>query len=442
MDNVEKLLKNASSKDFNIPPKVEHRVNYTLNHKHKNKWKIYAKKLSTAIASIVIVLLGGISVYAAMGGTISGKPFSEFFNIKFPDEYENYKVNVEGKEIEKGETKIDLVSTVCDEGYTILEFNVKLSKEDREYLRLDENVVTEQDIKEAEQTGGSSFLQKSKDLKNTLEILFNTKVTLDNGNEVEDDANRYVIIDGKTYYPLHKQIVNKISDYEYKIFQLYFLTDKELQDKTEFTITLNNIKLGNIADYSNSESEEKMYLVNTHGNVRKIDIEGEFNINLSKKEASQNTKIIPVNDQKINYKNMVAEIEEIKITPLQIILKLKTTRNNLSLSELTNTRNKNYIGAINYKAYNENNEKLAMSYIETKRTITYQNGKVEEWARGDIGTYKDFYNAKMETIEYLIIEKKENISDILIKLIETQADFENGGEKDVELDNFKINIKE
>lgn len=442
MDNIEKILKDASNKEFNIPPKVEYRVNYTLNHKHKSKWKIYIKKLSTAIASIVIVLLGGISVYAAMGGTISGKPFSEFFNIKFPDEYENYKINVEGKEIEKGETKIDLVSTVCDEGYTILEFNVNLSKEDREYLRLDKNVVTEQDIKDAEQRGTSSFLQKNKDLKNTLQIMFNTKVTLDNGNEVEDDANRYVIIDGKTYYPLCKQIVNKISDYEYKIFQLYFLTDKELQDKTEFTITLNNIKLGNIADYTNSESEEKMYLANTHGNARKMDIEGEFNINLSKKEASQNTKIIPVNDQKIKYKNMVKEIEEIKITPLQIIVKLKTTRKNLSLSELSNTRNKNYIGAINYKAYNENNEKLAMSYIETKRTITYQNGKVEEWSRGDIGTYKDFYNAKMETIEYLIIEKKENLNDILIKLIETQVDFENGGEKYVELDNFKINIKE
>ena len=431
MDNIEKMLKDASNKDFNIPSKVEHRVNYTLSHKHKNKWKIYIKKLSTAIASIAIVLLGGISVYAAMGGTISGRPFSEFFNIKFPDEYENYKINVEGKEIEKGETKIDLVSTVCDEGYTILEFNVKLSKEDREYLRLDKNVVTEQDIKDAEERGTSGLLQQSKDLKNTLQIMFNTKVILDNGNEVEDDANRYVIIDGKTYYPLRKQIVNKISDYEYKIFQLYFLTDKELQDKTEFTITLNNIKLGNIADYSDSEPKEKMYLVNTHENARKIDIEGEFNINLSKKEASKNTKIIPVKDQKINYKNMVKEIEEIKITPLQIIVKLKTTRNNLSLSELSNTRNKNYIGAINYKAYNENNEKnekLTMSYIETKRTITYQNGKVEEWSRGDIGTYKDFYNAKMETIEYLIIE--------------SQVDFENGGEKYVELDSFKINIKE
>lgn len=424
MDNIEKRLEELGKKDFELPSKIEYRINYTLKNKKQNKWKLYFKKISTVIASFIIVLLGSITVYATIEGTITGKPFSKILNIKFPDEYEKYKINVEDKEIGNEETKIDLESTVCDDGYTILEFDVKLSKEDREYLRLDQNVITDEDIENAKENGLEHSLEKNKDLKNTIQIMFNTKVTLENGNEIEEDANRYVIIDGKTYYPLHKQIANKISDYEYKVFQLYFLTDKEIGDKTDFTLTLDNIKLGNIADYTNSETQEKIYLVNTNSNIRTKGIEGKFDIKLSKKEASKNTQIIPTENQKITYKNMTKEIEEIKMTPLQIIVKLKTTRNNLSLDELSNSQNKNHIGAINYTAYDENNEKLLIDYTETKRTITYQNGKVEEWARGDIGTYKSFYNAKMELTEYIIIEKKENMKNITINLLETQNDIE------------------
>ena len=39
---------------------------------------------------------------------------------KFSDQYEEYKVNVEGQELVNNETTIDLVSTACDDGYTIL----------------------------------------------------------------------------------------------------------------------------------------------------------------------------------------------------------------------------------------------------------------------------------------------------------------------------------
>ncbi len=52
--------------------------------------------------------------------------------------------------------------------------------------------------------------------------------------------------------------------------------------------------------------------------------------------------------------------------------------------------------------------------LETKRTITYSNGKQENWAIGDIGTYKDFNNAKLETIEYLIIEQRDDIASLKI----------------------------
>ena len=95
MNNIEDLLEKASKKDINIPPKIEYKIQYALKHKNKSNWGYSIKKLITIIASLVIVLIGSVSVYAAFGGTIAGKPIMEWIGIKFSDEYDNYKENVE-----------------------------------------------------------------------------------------------------------------------------------------------------------------------------------------------------------------------------------------------------------------------------------------------------------------------------------------------------------
>ena len=41
------------------------------------------KKLITVMASLVLIFVGGFSVYAAFGGTISGKPVIEWLGINF-----------------------------------------------------------------------------------------------------------------------------------------------------------------------------------------------------------------------------------------------------------------------------------------------------------------------------------------------------------------------
>ena len=81
--------------------------------------------------------------------------------------------------------------------------------------------------------------------------------------------------------------------------------------------------------------------------------------------------------------------------------------------------------------------------METKRTITYENGKTEEWAPGDIGTYKSFYNATMNLQDYVIIERNPEIKSIkLIPIIEELVRNSDGvlEAKDTELDNFMINL--
>lgn len=186
MEDIEKILKDASLKEFEIPPKVKFRIGYALNNKKKDNWRYHMKKLITVMASLVLIFVGGFSVYAAFGGTISGKPVIEWLGIKFSDQYEEYKVNVEGQELVNNETTIDLVSTACDDGYTIFEFDVKLSEKDKEYLRIGESIITEADLEAAKkvdesygkegQTANYDSLQKAKDTVNTIAIDFNTNL--------------------------------------------------------------------------------------------------------------------------------------------------------------------------------------------------------------------------------------------------------------------------
>ncbi len=418
---------------------------FSTHHYKSNKIKLISTHFLMAFLSLSIIFIGGISVYAAFGGTIGGKPVSEWFGIGFSDEYYKYKVNVENKqEIVYNETKIELVSTVCDDGFTILEFDVKLSKKDKEYLKLGELLFPEDVIEKArleyEQHenkvyyAGPSYktMLKQKDLVNTINIPFNEKLN-------EPGISRCnILIDNERKYAKNFQTIEKISDYEYKLYQLYFLTDKEIGNKTEFTITLHANSIQNIADISNYKSDNQMVILNIQENTRKIEIDGVFNVKVSKNNAIENTKIIKPTNAISKYKQMTKRVEEIKVTPLQTIVKVSTQINNVSLNSLSNRKNENYIGLIDYEIYDEDNNIINSIEYETKRIITYQNGKVEEWGTGDIGTFKDFYNATLNLTEYIIIEKSDNIQNI--KIVPVEKETLATGEKRNELQAIEINL--
>ena len=420
---------------------------FNTHHYKSNNIKSISTHFLMVFLSLSIIFIGGISVYAAFGGTIGGKPVSEWFGIGFSDEYYKYKVNVENKqEIVYNETKIELVSTVCDDGFTILEFDVKLSKEDKEHLKLGEPLFPEDVIEKARieyeqcknklyySPEGTSYktMLKEKDLVNTIKIPFNEKL-----NE-PGTLRCNILIDNERKYAKNFQTIEKISDYEYKLYQLYFLTDKEIGNKTEFTITLYANSIENIADISNYKSDNGMVTVNTPENMRSIEINGVFNVKVSKNSAIENTKIIKPINAISKYKQMTKRIEEIKITPLQIIAKVSTQINNVSLNSLSNRKNENHIGLIDYEVYDENNNIINSIEYETKRIITYENGKIEEWGTGDIGTFKDFYNATLNLTEYIIIEKHDNMQNIKIVPVEKETLVTE--EKRNELQAMEINI--
>ena len=448
MRDIEELLELSSKQDVKIPLKIEYRIQNTLKHKHKKQWKNYIKKFVTIMASIMVVFVGSISVYAAFGGTIGGKPVLEWIGIRFSDEYENYKVNVEGQEVAYNETKIDLVSTVCDEGFTILEFDVKLSKQDKEYLRLGESIITEEDIQQAKEIDEEQFnetgktpaynhLMEAKDTMNTVALIFFGQEQEEYGKTVYNPERTYnVIIDGEEMWTKTTQTVTKISDYEYKVYQLFLLTEDELEGKENFKISLNRVVLGNTGEKKKTESG--MQTINTANNARYINIGGEFEVEVSKEKALQNTNVIYPENAEVTYKKMTQKIEEVKVTPLQIIAKVSTTINDVSLQSLSSSWNEDHIGLIDFKVYDNNNQELSSCQYETKRVITYENGKTEEWATGDIGTFKDFENATMYLTEYIIIEKKEDVDSI--KIVPVEKNITDNGEEENTLGEMQVDI--
>ena len=452
MNEIDKIIKTKFQEDTYMPTSTQNIINQTLEQNKNTIIKKKAHKMNiinkiiTIITSIMAMLLGSVTVYAAVGGTIAGKPVIEWIGLGFSNEYENYKVNVEGQEVANKETTIDLVSTVCDDGFTILEFDVKLSKEDKEYLRLGESIITEEDIEQEKKKYKEEYniefdenhsgLMEFKGVTNTVELEFSSNF------EAPENQAYNILIDNQGYYIKGQQTTSKISEYEYKVYQMYFLTDKELNGKTNFKLTLKLDGINNIGNKDDYIGEKDFIILNTENNSRKIDTSGEFNVEVSKDKALENTKIVDVNCESAKYKGLTKSVDEVKVTPLQIIIKLKTQIDNVSLQSLSSTRNKDYIGIIDYNVYDTNGNKLNSFNIEKQRTITYSNGTTEEWAPGDIGTYKDFYGATMNLTEYIIIEKKDNIQGIKIVPTVREPDFssERYEEKNVDLTSFDINL--
>ena len=434
MKEIEKILEDFANKDIDIPDKIRYRIQYTLKNKEVSKNKIKLKKLVTVLSTVIITCVSGISVYAAFGGTISGKPVTEWLGIKFSNEYNEYQTTVEQQEVTYNNTSIDLVSTICDDGFTILEFDVKLSPEDREYLRLDKNIISEEEINKAEGIE-KEFLQQSKDVKNTIHLTFAQNNLENVDKSLTSLSNNFnIIIDNEEYWLRSRatQTVEKISDYEYKVYQLYFLSDKELNGKTEFTITLNNVILSNMAD--NIEYNNRK-ITNTANNLKYIKMEGNYTIPVSKTKTMKNTEVvIPEDYNKAVYNNITKKVEKVTITPLQFIAKITTEITNVSLKNLEDTESLNYIGLSDYKIYDDNDRKLISHNYEVERVIEYSNGEIEEWEIGDIQSDKEFENAILKLTEYVVIEKNDTEMLKILPIIQQTN-------KEINLDiiNVKVN---
>ena len=227
------MLKDNKEYLSEVYEKINNRLK-TSEIKHNKKLNF--KTATTVIASTIIVLGTSLTVYAALGGTIGGKPILDWFGIDFSDHYSEYVVPIQNESIETNGAKLSLINTVCDDGFITFEFDLFL------------------DEKAKSQLGNIKKLDWMSDAE-SLVISFNERAGISaHNNYIQIDGNIYDISSSKR----HQQVF-KISDYEYKIYQMYFLTDRELQGKTDFTVTLDNISIVNMNETKDFKTRVRSY---------------------------------------------------------------------------------------------------------------------------------------------------------------------------------------
>ena len=419
MKNIEDMLKNSYNERIEIPNKVEYRINYTLNKlgKQKNS-KFYFKKLSTIMASLILVIFSGLSVYAAFGGTINGENIFKWIGIKISNQqFNEYSKKIGEKIYSNGDTNVTLLSTFYDGDLALLEFDITLSDKDKNYLEIGQNVITDSYMNEnadenaidviidgkkltAQETKKIQAEQYQNEIIDKIWFSINNKEVSDkNGNSYIEGTynNNNIIINDKEYHLRHnaKQIIEKVNDYEYKIFQTYVLPKEDYQNVENLTLKLNNIEI----------ISNKTQLGDTQKRIHILD---NYEIKLQQnnyiKTLSNLNATNSINDNvKISQK-----IDYVSISPIQTTMKISTQMDNVNYEDLVNSNNENCIGQIDYKIYDEKNNVVSSYKVETKRKITYSDGSTEEWETDSVTPSKYFKNAKLELTQFLICEKCSN----------------------------------
>ena len=264
-------------------------------------------------------------------------PAFDWIGLKFSEQYVEYKQPVENQILAFENTSVELVSTLCNEGLTILEFDVKLSEEDYKKLKIDESVITDeflqqmeemkkktkdeiigelqQDVIEEEIQKGNyqitptdeqinkKYEERIKNIDKSIgerkNTLFTIALTLNNdqkGGTYNYDkfnpntdwyANLY--IDDTPYYVTSMQKLEKINKYEYKVYNFYLISDDILKNKNDFKITLKNNKIVNMANWKVRMLSEK----GLEENTKNLSDNWFGNVNIKIMENESETMKIP-----------------------------------------------------------------------------------------------------------------------------------------------------
>lgn len=427
MKNIEELLKNSYNEKIEIPCKIDHRINYTLNNLGRPKnFKFYIRKLSTIMASLILVLFSGLSVYAAFGGTINGENIFEWIGIKISNQqFNEHKENIGEQIYSNNGTNVTLLSKFYDGDLAILEFNITLSEKDKNYLKIGQKVVTEDYINKnsgendfdviidgkkltSQETKKIQIKQHENEIIDKIWFSINNKEVVDkNGNSYIEGTynNNYITINNKEYYLRHnaKQIVDKVSDYEYKVFQTYFLPQENYQNIDNLKLKMNNLEI--ISDKTQlGDIQKRIHLLDN------------YEVELKKSDSIKNINNLNITNSTSNNKNISQKIDNISTSPIQTTIKISTQLDNVNYNDLVNSSNKNYVGQLlYYEIYDENNMLLSSYKVETKRKVIYSDGKTEEWEIDSVTPSEYFENAKIELTQYLICEK--STSNLTIKTV-------------------------
>ena len=517
MNKFENTLRNISKKDFDVPKKYQDSVQDALDYV-SNMQNIPAKKkniiteiLRKIIALIIFGALGTVA-YAGAGGTIEGMPVMDWLGVKFSNaKIEEYKQNIEGQIIKYDNTSVELTSTLCSEGITILEFDVKLSEEDYNKLKINQSVLSDEylnaqeeykkglkeqvirelkqklyndefikgnynisfdDIVVDEEDINKNYEEKLAQIERNIEERKNTKFTVALSLNYEQKGGTYnydkfnpeldwyasIFIDNNPFYARNWERVEKINDYEYKIYVMYLLGDEMIENIDSFNISLRNNKLVSKADWQNLGSlwyndcqwfaRDYDYDMMKTEKIGIIDLPNSFEVNVSATKVLENSIVIDNPGIKSEFRNITQTVEKVVASPIQTIVKINHSATSQSSNAFQNKYSNPNIEHLpltrEYKVYDANGKELSCTAVSNKNTLIYENGTREDYDYHDIPN-KKYNNATWESIEYLIIENTDTdyIKIVPIEIVRNpvKPSDEDKGEIDYEMDEMIVNLK-
>ena len=397
MNSIEDILKCVSQNDIEIPIKVQNRINLTLRNKKIKK--SYLRRFVTVVITMIFTIIGTFTVYAVTGGTIDGIPATDWLGIKFSSKYIEYKQPIENQVLAFDDTSVELVSAVCNEGFTILEFSLKLSENDYKKLKINENAVTDEYLKmqEANKNDLKRIIEidlKNKKLnqewqngnyditseeivieENEIESVYKEKINEIENNIRERENSKLIpvlslnceqkggtfnydkfnpnmdwyasiYIDDMPYYVRNFEKTEKITDYEYRIYTLYMLDEDVLDRKNEFKITLKNNKLSSIVNwvnYMNSWRNDCQWFAKNNDSemmktprIENIDLPGKFEITVSKNNILNDSVILDNPGIKSEFRNITHTVEKVVLSPIQTIVRINHSATQQSSNAFAN----------------------------------------------------------------------------------------------------------
>lgn len=369
-------------------------------------------KFRKIVAIIIFCLFVGTVGYATYQ-FISKLPKYNYFgeSIKFNDKYENYSTIIDKKVAEsENHTNLTLYSTNYDGGFVVLDFNFKFSDEDLEYLEIGKRIFDDTEIQKNAWNYQDDYL---KELKYSFNLI--------NENCFIDDEEFFINNNSK-------QTIEKISTNEYKLYYYIFIPDELLENKERFKLTFKNIKIIQNFDINSLNidfNQDKSYIIDKTSilDKKEIVLDGFFDCEINLREEVENCKVIYPSLPEIKYNILTQNIEYVKITPMQTIIKIKSEYNGIREHTFITNRyrfnDSDFIGEVKFNVYNDIQEKIYKFDVIYNSFIKFKNGNNSKMLQNKSLPLEEYNNddiigSNIEKNDYLIISNNDYDKEIYI----------------------------
>lgn len=301
-EEIDKLLKNKMKNGIQAPESLKSRISYELNNIKDKRHKKTFLKVMQSIAAIVVISILGVTTYA----TVTKNPILEKLGlIKVSTTYEEVAKEI-NQDLSNEYANITLKRMAADSSYIIMEYNV---------------ILKEKEIPKFGELELSS-LESDICIGNSIKI-----------NDKETDKIEYA---------------NKISDKEYRIFQIIQITNIQSKDlKIEI-------------------SEEYLYLIKDRNY---IEINKKVLIDATKNE---NIKLFKTIEKTADNKKIT--IENFQSTTFETFIKVSVDISNVTKEELTSPYSEKNPNNLSFTVLDKNNNYISNICYMKKLFIDDKNG--------------------------------------------------------------------